>query len=118
VDLVLQGHDHTYARGTVTNQEEGLTVQESAGTVYAVSVSGPKMYASQDQEWMQRRGEFTQLFQIITVGQDTLSYEAYTPMGSLYDAFDLQKDSNGSKKLTNREPELPERFRKDFVKGE
>mgnify|MGYP001092462863 CR=1 FL=1 len=115
VDLVLQGHDHTYARGTVTNQDEGLTVQEDAGTVYAVSVSGPKMYASQDQEWMQRRGEFTQLFQIITVGQDTLSYEAYTPLGSLYDAFDLQKDSNGAKKLTNREAELPERFRKDFV---
>jgi acid phosphatase type 7 len=118
VDLVLQGHDHTYARGTVTNQDEGLTVQEDAGTVYAVSVSGPKMYASQDQEWMQRRGEYTQLFQIITVGQETLSYEAYTPMGSLYDAFDLQKDNNGAKKLTNREPELPERFRKDFVKGE
>jgi hypothetical protein len=116
VDLVLQGHDHTYARGAVTNQEEGMTVLEDAGTVYAVSVSGPKMYESQDQEWMERRGEFTQLFQIITVRNDTISYEAYTPMGSLYDAFDLVKDQNGKKKLTNREPEIPERFRSDFIR--
>lgn len=116
VDLVLQGHDHTYARGTVTNQDEGLTVQEDAGTVYAVSVSGPKMYASQDQEWMQRRGEYTQLFQLITVHQDSLSYEAFTPMGSVYDAFDLVKDQNGQKRLTNRVPDIPERFRSDFIK--
>jgi len=118
VDLVLQGHDHTYARGAVTNEEDGINIFEDAGTVYAVSVSGPKMYNSQNQEWMERRGEFTQLFQIITVDEEKISYEAYTPLGGLYDAFDLIKDSTGKKKLINREPDIEERFRKDFIKGE
>ena len=117
VDLVLQGHDHTYARGYAANNGEGKTVVQEAGAVYAVSVSGPKMYQSQDQDWMVRRGEYTQLFQIITVANDTIKYESYTPMGSLYDAFDLIKDDAGKKKLINRVPDgFPMRFKKDFVK--
>ncbi len=115
VDLVLQGHDHTYARGYADNKGKGLTVVDDAGTVYAVSVSGPKMYESQDQDWMVRRGEYTQLFQIITVAQDTVKYEAYTPIGNLYDAFDLIK-KDGKKQLINRVPESPVRLRKDFLK--
>ena len=43
VDLVLQGHDHTYARGN--NIGSGVSVRDpNAGTVYVVSVSGPKQY--------------------------------------------------------------------------
>ena len=43
VDLVLNGHDHTYARGHVpvrTNKSDTPTL----GTVYVTSVSGPKQY--------------------------------------------------------------------------
>ncbi len=116
VDLVLQGHDHTYARGTVTNQADGITLSKDAGTVFAVSVSGPKMYESQNQAWMHRRGEFTQLFQIITVGNTSISYGAYTPLGSLYDGFELTKDKKGRKKLTNLKTALPERLKKDLLK--
>lgn len=116
VDLVLQGHDHTYARGYASNNGQGKTIVKDAGTVYAVSVSGPKMYESQNQDWMVRRGEFTQLFQIITVSENTIKYESYTPLGSLYDAFDLIKDKKGKKKLINRDADLPLRFKKDFVK--
>lgn len=115
VDLVLQGHDHTYARGYEKNEGQGLTVVKDAGTVYAVSVSGPKMYESQNQGWMVRRGEYTQLFQIITVSKDTITYGAYTPMGSLYDAFDLIK-KDGKKTLINKVPDTEMRLRKDFVK--
>ena len=47
VDLVLQGHDHTYARsGLMTHENVGTGVtarSPKAGTVYVVSVSGPKM---------------------------------------------------------------------------
>jgi len=117
VDLVLQGHDHTYARGYIKNEGKGLTVVKDAGTVYAVSVSGPKMYESQDQEWMVRRGEFTQLFQIITVSKDTIKYGAYTPIGTLYDAFDLVK-KKGKKSLINKVPKSPVRLRTDFIKEE
>tara|TARA_B100000678_G_scaffold234295_1_gene203499 strand:- start:2030 stop:3475 length:1446 start_codon:yes stop_codon:yes gene_type:complete len=115
VDLVLQGHDHTYARGQISNKESGVTSMSDAGTIYAVSVSGPKMYESTDKKWIERRGEFTQLFQIITIKDNKLSYEAYTPIGNLYDAFDLIK--NGDKKtLKNRIPDNPIRLKKDFVK--
>ncbi|WP_273568595.1 purple acid phosphatase family protein [Maribacter halichondriae] len=117
VDLVLQGHDHTYARGFVKNEGKGLTVVKDAGTIYAVSVSGPKMYESKDQEWMVRRGEYTQLFQIITVSKNSIKYGAYTPIGTLYDAFELIK-KNGKKKLINKVPDTPIRLRKDFVKEE
>ncbi|MDN3596951.1 hypothetical protein [Zunongwangia endophytica] len=66
------------------------------GTVYAVSVSGPKMYESKDQNWMVRRGEYTQLFQIITVAENSISYGAYTPIGTLYDSL------KSSKKMVKR----------------
>ena len=117
VDLVLQGHDHTYARGHVSNEGDGQTVVDDVGTIYAVSVSGPKMYESKDQDWMVRRGEFTQLFQIITVSEEKIGYEAYTPIGTLYDAFDLIK-KNGKKKLVNRIPNSPMRLKSNFVKTE
>lgn len=117
VDLVLQGHDHTYARGYVKNEGKGLTVVKDAGTIYAVSVSGPKMYESQDREWMVRRGEYTQLFQIITVSENSIKYGAYTPIGTLYDAFELVK-KNGKKKLINKVPKSAIRLKKDFVKPE
>jgi hypothetical protein len=114
VDLVLQGHDHTYARGFPENEGKGLTVIKDAGTVYAVSVSGPKMYESEDQEWMVRRGEYTQLFQIITVSENSITYGAYTPIGTLYDAFEIKK-KKGKKKLINKIPDSPMRLRKDFI---
>ncbi len=117
VDLVLQGHDHTYARGYVENEGKGLTVVKDAGTIYAVSVSGPKMYESQDREWMVRRGEYTQLFQIITVSENSIKYGAYTPVGTLYDAFELVK-KRGRKKLINKVPKSAIRLKKTFVKPE
>jgi len=108
VDLVLQGHDHTYARsklmqhgevnlagdgeevrvGTV-NVPEGKKVREQGGTVYVVSVSGPKMYELNQQPYLRSSAERTQLYQIITVDGDRLRYRARTATGRLYDAFDL-----------------------------
>lgn len=77
VDLVLQGHDHTYGRGT--NMPQGRTVWEAGkGTMYVVSVSGPKMYGLTTEEWYTKAAENTQLFQIVSVGRDTLNYEART----------------------------------------
>ena len=117
VDLVLQGHDHTYARGFVKNEGKGLPIVKNAGTIYAVSVSGPKMYESKDQDWMVRRGEYTQLFQIISVSKDRIKYGAYTPVGTLYDAFELVK-KDGKKQLINKMLDTPIRLKKDFVKEE
>ena len=104
VDLALQGHDHAYTRGRVSPYEENLVSGQNTknltGTVYVVSVSGGKMYPLKD-GWNQydalrdRAGQNMQLFQVITVDGNKLSYQAYTAVGNLYDSFDLVKDENG-----------------------
>ncbi|MBI1355010.1 MAG: metallophosphoesterase [Acidobacteria bacterium] len=109
VDLVLQGHDHTYAR---SNLMTGENVQNGpAGTVYVVSVSGPKMYEVQDAPWMVRSAEDTQLFQKIRIDGDLLRFESYTARGILYDAFELRKRDGQPNELVEIEPESPVRRR-------
>jgi len=106
VDLSLQGHDHSYARGHVApvkgkNVVSGLNTLDATGTVYVVSVSGGKMYNLRPNGWedyLQKRdrgAENTQLFQVINVDGNTLSYESYTATGELYDAFDIIKNGDG-----------------------
>lgn len=102
VDLVLTGHDHTYARsgdtrGTVrvgtknTPQGYNQVYDPNIGTIYVVSVSGPKMYDITSDAWAVRTAEDTQLYQIITVEGDELRFEAWTATNRLYDAFTLKK---------------------------
>ena len=92
VDVILQGHDHTYCRG------QNLSM---AGTgpgnkpVYVVSVAGPKMYGLGTNFWSDRVASNTQLYQHICFSGDTMSYTSYTVTGELYDAFRLVKDQNG-----------------------
>jgi hypothetical protein len=108
VDLVLTGHDHTYARSNVM---AGANVQAGeAGTVYVVSVSGPKMYQVDREPWMQRAAENTQLFQVIRIDGDRLTFESRTPTGLLYDAFELRKRANGPNELINVDTSTPERL--------
>jgi 3',5'-cyclic AMP phosphodiesterase CpdA len=118
VDLVLQGHDHTYGRTGLDTPAVGKNVDTGAnvrdtftGTVYVVSVSGPKMYRMQRHPFMRRQAEDTQLFQIIHINDDQLSFEAWTASGQLYDAFTLTKQSDAPNKLEDRIPELPERVK-------
>ena len=141
VDLVLQGHDHTYGRTGLTvpatlQKEEAVTVgaaanavgakvpqtianvatgvqklDETTGTVYVVSVSGPKMYNLQRSPFMKRVAEDTQLYQIIHVDGSKLHYEARTAVGELYDAFELHKVSGEVNKMIEIEPEVPQRVR-------
>ena len=117
VDLVLQGHDHTYARGN--NLGSGVTVRDTTkGTVYVVSVSGPKQYPLRQDRWMTRGGENTQLYQVITVSGDTLHYRAMTAVGELYDAFDLVKQTGKPNKLIDRAPPSSERRWENTLKKE
>lgn len=118
VDLVLQGHDHSYARGRVTpenNELDGLNMRDETGTVYVVSISGGKMYEVGG-DWndlgaiKDRTAENTQLFQVITIEGDKLVFESYTPVGELYDAFELMKNGDGPNKFVERKGEaIPER---------
>lgn len=118
VDLVLQGHDHTYGRTglqvpeTVANVPTGVQkIDEQTGTVYVVSVSGPKMYNHRKQDFMKRVAEDTQLYQVIHIDGGKLRFEARTAVGDLYDAFELQKQPGMINKLIEFEPEVPENLR-------
>jgi len=99
VDLVLQGHDHTYGR----YQPKAGKQPAGQGPVYVVSVAGPKMYLVSDyaRKNMAKVAEDTQLYQVINIEADQLSYESRTVTGQLYDAFTLQRKQNGSKVLQN-----------------
>ena len=111
VDLVLQGHDHAYGRGTAQNLTAGAKKRDAnSGTMYVVSVSGPKMYPiREDADWMERTAEGIQLYQIIHVDEDILEYRAYDTIGELYDGFDLVKQKNGKpNKVIDRIPDRPE----------
>lgn len=91
VDLVLQGHDHTYAR---RGPDSGQT------PVFVVSVAGAKQYRLSDRarETMRPVGEDTQLFQVLRFDGGRMRYEARTATGRLYDAFELI-DEGGLKRL-------------------
>jgi len=109
VDIVLQGHDHIYARGRNLQNNRTLFNYES-GSMYIVSVSGPKMYKLDPNRWMDRAAENTQLFQVISITKNTLHYEAVTVTGELYDSFDLIKREGASNLLVEKiSPEVPER---------
>jgi len=88
VDLVLQGHDHGYARGAVG--KDGPSADD-AGTTYAVSVAGPKMYEVGNLPWARKSASRTQAYQVIDVSPSALTYRAYTATGEPLDAVTLQK---------------------------
>lgn len=99
VAIVLQGHDHTYGRQNVPTGLAGR--DDKSGTVYVVSVSGPKMYrlGPETAKTMQRRAEYTQLYQVVRVSPERVRFEAYTTTGELYDAFELTKNRDGSNRF-------------------
>lgn len=116
VDLALTGHDHAYARSGLGGpldkaSEENLATglrNQSGQTVYVVSVSGPKSYPL-GQAWdVSRSGSGVQLYQVIRVDGDRISYRAHRASGELYDAFTLTKDASGRVQLTEQSPDSPE----------
>lgn len=111
VDIILQGHDHAYGRGMVDNVPTGYSLNDKrSGTMYVVSVSGPKMYDVSNDAWMDRKARNTQLFQIISIDDDVLSFQSFTANGELYDAFDLKKRKGKLNQLINRIPAVTERL--------
>lgn len=112
VDLVLQGHDHTYARGALAAQTpERVAATDAGGRVgpmFVNSVSGAKQYVWRENGWddyapdgvsLARRAENTQFFQVIGVDGARLDYTAYTADGQVYDSFVMAKDARGVRRM-------------------
>jgi hypothetical protein len=66
---------------------------------------------SKDEQWWARAAEDTQLYQVIRIGGDRLSYESHTARGHVYDAFELRKRDGAPNELIDRSPATPERRR-------
>ncbi len=120
VDIVLQGHDHSYGRMNIDHETShghshtdanndhkdhtdpvwdvpsnilsGATSKQGS-TYFVVSVSGPKMYDVGDDALsrMTKTGEYKQLYQIINVTPTQLKYKAHLATGELYDTFEINK---------------------------
>ncbi len=110
VDLVLQGHDHTYGRGSVSSSRRSLSVHDS--TVYAVSVSGGKMYDVDGSVWtgngadIMSMAEDKQLYQLVDVTADSIRYEARYANGRLHDGVVIRKNAAGERTVNElRTPE-------------
>ncbi|RKT55701.1 purple acid phosphatase family protein [Saccharothrix australiensis] len=125
VDLVLMGHDHTYARGynnTNATDAPGTT----NGPVYAVSNSGAKHYTlapAGDNVWTRngatqvKRGQGVTTYQVVSVNGDTVTYRSYVAekkadspepeqVGDLFDSFTITK-RGGVKHVTEAGVEPP-----------
>lgn len=123
IDLVLQGHDHTYSRtgrmrhvhadgvdhaheeAGETNVPMGLRARDDqTGTVYVVSVSGPKMYGLVKQPFMIKAAENTQLYQVVSIDGDELTYSAFKATGELFDRFVLRRRPGAPNELIEKLP--------------
>jgi 3',5'-cyclic AMP phosphodiesterase CpdA len=112
VDLLLQGHDHSYLRGRLPQLDQ----PEQFQTLVVTSVSGPKQYrstAAQVERFAaegfidDRRGQNGQFFQHIQIEDDTLTYRSYLANGELYDEAHIYKNHETGKKTLSTAAEMP-----------
>jgi hypothetical protein len=105
-DIILQGHDHSYGRSGLMKEDnvlDGMQALTQKGTVFCVSVSGPKMYELGKQPWMVNSAQKKQLYQLVRINGDKLHYAAYTAAGTLYDEFELRKRKDKTNQMVERE---------------
>lgn len=97
VDLVLNGHDHVYARTRMVRGDGG----KEGGTMYVTSVSGAKMYDGKAHPVVVKVIHHTQFFHVVRVDGGTLTFEARTARGELADSFRIEK-RGGAKRLVEQ----------------
>jgi hypothetical protein len=126
IDLVMMGHDHTYARG-YNNDDRTEAAGVTDGPVYIVSNSGAKHYELETDErnvWTNNnatqvlRGAGVTTYQVIDVSKNRLVYRSYLaektaqattdlPLGAVYDEFTVSKNDDGQKWVTEAGVEPP-----------
>lgn len=105
VDLVLQGHEHAYARMTQHDEEGNATTP-----IYTVSHCSPKNYRIHFDERFDKFGSGSRYYQRIYTHGDTLFMVAYDAQeGTRYDSLYVVKTAAGTT-LTDAGQEIQERI--------
>ena len=104
VDMVLQGHDHCYARMITKNNNNKLMTP-----VYLISHFSPKDYRIKRDEKYDRFGNEMRFYQTVDIISDTLSLKTYIENGELYDHVCIVK-SNGMAHIIDKAINIPIRF--------
>ena len=87
VDLVLQGHEHAYARMT-RHDDDGRAVTP----VYTVSHCSPKNYRIDFDDRFDKFGISSRYYQTVSISADTLTMATYEAYGhTLYDSLRIVK---------------------------
>jgi hypothetical protein len=90
VDMVMQGHEHAYAR--VTAKDDG---GQQVTPVYTISHCSPKNYKIDPGDRFDKIDKQGRYYQIVSISGDTLTMRAYETEGhSLIDSLSIIKDQN------------------------
>ena len=104
VDLVLQGHEHAYARMTM-HDERG----RAATPVYTVSHCSPKNYRIEFNKRFDKFGISSRYYQTIELREDTMILAAYEVYGhTLYDSLHIVKPVQGETYIEDLGKDIPE----------
>lgn len=85
--MVLNGHDHSYMRTKPLRKGEPT----EGGTVYAVAVSGSKMYDQAARPFWAKGFANKATYQLITVSEGSLLYVSYTWDGAEVDRWQTKR---------------------------
>lgn len=103
VDLVLEGHEHDYAR-MITKNNGSLTTP-----VYLVSHCSPKDYRLNFNELYDRYGNNQKFYQNITITKDSLRMQAFNNFNQLYDDVIIIKNNNKTV-VVDKAKNIPEKL--------
>ncbi len=88
VDLVLQGHDHGYARYNTKDKSGGAMIP-----VYVTSSCSKKSYTPSVFDKWDRMAAFRKMYQIINVSKDSLNYKCFDYANGLYDDITIHSSN-------------------------
>lgn len=89
IGLVLQGHDHTYARGGL--EDRTGTVENPNHPVFTVTVVGDKYYELEEQRWMDVSYNEVSTYQYIQITKNKIHYQSFSETNTLVDEFVITK---------------------------
>lgn len=112
VDLVLQGHEHNYARMTNKKKNGEMTVP-----IYLVSHASPKEYRLRFNDKYDRFGTNHRFYQMIDVKGDTLRMKAFLEDNSLYDDVEIIKTASSPVRVIDNARHIPEILEQPWLKG-